>query len=433
MSVVYLDDILIMGRSLIECQENIRISSLLIQKLGFIINFQKCQLIPSQRCKYLGFWFNSEKMLIELPNDKQEKVKQLTQKFQKMNSCKIRELARFIGTVVACCPAVPYGFAHTKIFERARYLALRKNNNCFDSNMIITLELKKDFYWWEKINEKSQNSIRSPKFRLEIRSDASRSGWGAICENKRSHGFWNTRERESHINFLELTAAFFALKCFATQLQKCDILLRMDNTTAIAYINRMGGTRVKNLSNLSRSIWDWCEDRNLNIVASFIGTKENVEADFESRRLEKGTEYALADWAFRKITDTMGIPDVDLFASRTNTKCDNYVSWYCDPGCMAVDAFTISWTNFTLGYAFPPYSIIQKVLRKIEDDQATVVVVAPRWPTQPWYPLFRALMSKGPITLKPSKNLLLSSDRQPHPLWKDLTLEVGKLSGKPFN
>ena len=45
-----------------------------------------------------------------------------------------------------------------------------------------------------------------------------------------------------HINCLELLAATLAVKTFVKNLTQVSVLLRIDNTTAVAYINNMGGT-----------------------------------------------------------------------------------------------------------------------------------------------------------------------------------------------
>ena len=45
----------------------------------------------------------------------------------------------------------------------------------------------------------------------------------------------------SHINYLELLAAFFALKAFCLNCQCCTVQLQLDNSTAVTYINNMGG------------------------------------------------------------------------------------------------------------------------------------------------------------------------------------------------
>ena len=52
----------------------------------------------------------------------------------------------------------------------------------------------------------------------------------------------DTTGEELHINYLELLAAFLALKSFARQERSISILLWLDNVTAIAFLNKMGGT-----------------------------------------------------------------------------------------------------------------------------------------------------------------------------------------------
>lgn len=261
--------------------------------------------------------------------------------------------------------------------------------------------------------------------------DASLTGWGISCNDNRTHGYWSESEKIHHINYLELLAAFFGLKCFAKDLKECNILLRIDNTTAISYINRMGGVRFKKLSDLVRKIWEWCEERELFIFASYIASKDNVEADIESRRLHKDTEFELSNVAFQKIVKKFGYPDIDLFASRINAKCKDYVSWTRDPGSIAVDAFTINWNKFFF-YAFPPFILVSRVLEKIKAEGAEGIVVVPQWPAQPWFPLFLSLLESEGLIFKPQINTLLLPDREPHPLWKSLTLVAGKLSGKHF-
>lgn len=65
------------------------------------------------------------------------------------------------------------------------------------------------------------------------------------------HGFWSEMEKSLYINHLELLAAFHALKCFAGELRHIEILIRIDNTTALSYINKMGGTHVSSLNDVA--------------------------------------------------------------------------------------------------------------------------------------------------------------------------------------
>lgn len=272
--------------------------------------------------------------------------------------------------------------------------------------------------------------MRYPSFLVEIYSDASKSGWGAVCGTHKVNGSWKETERESHINYLELLAVYLGLRTFARDMANCAILLRVDNTTAISYVNRMGGIQFPHLNELSRLIWQWCEKRNIWIYASYVNTKENI-ADAESRKVfNPDTEWELSDDAFNTIVQRFGKPTIDLFASRSNAKCPNYVSWKPDPDASAVDAFTMSWRSKNF-YAFPPFSLVLKCLRKVIDDQANGILVFPYWPSQPWFPLLQSLLDSEILFLNPNKNLINPHYRDLQPLHTGLTLGAAKLSNRP--
>lgn len=191
----------------------------------------------------------------------------------------------------------------------------------------------------------------------------------------------------------------------------------------------MGGTQFERLSKIAKLIWKWCEERNLWIFASYIPSKENEVADFESRRLEPETEFELNQSAFTKICKTLGTPEIDLFASRVNTKCEKYCSWKRDPGALWVDAFTVNWSPWFF-YAFPPFTLIPKILKKIFNERARGILVVPNWPSQSWYPRCMEMFESPPIIFKPNVNMLFSSDRKPHPLWHQISLVAGISSSR---
>ena len=57
-----------------------------------------------------------------------------------------------------------------------------------------------------------------------------------------SHGMWCEKEKVLHINFLELQAALLGIQSLCHKLRHCHLRIKLDNTTAVAYINNMGGT-----------------------------------------------------------------------------------------------------------------------------------------------------------------------------------------------
>lgn len=427
MSTVYLDDFLLIGQTYDACLDNVNHTRNLLTALGFILNTDKSCFTPSRICTFLGFQIDSENFQVSLPHDKVQKILIEINKMSKLKRCKIREFARFVGLIVSCCPAIDYGWLYTKKFERLKFLSLRKDNN-YDKYMNLPEYLLPDLCWWTHAVQNSISKIKTEDYCLEIFSDASTTGWGAACGKETASGLWSEYEKSFHINFLEILAAFIGLKIFAKHLNNCSILLRIDNTTAISYINRMGGIQFPHLTDATKQLWQWCECRGLHVFASYIRSADNKTADFESRRIHPDIEWELESDVFYKIVLKFGEPEIDLFASRINKKCNKYISWHPDPDCYAVNAFTVSWTKFYF-YAFPPFSVILKTLRKIIADKSRGIMVVPFWPTQPWYPLFSKLLLSEPLIFEPHTNLIIchSSHRNIH---TKLTLVVGVLSGQ---
>ena len=103
---------------------------------------------------------------------------------------------------------------------------------------------------------------------------------------------------------------------------------------------------------------------------------------------------------FESITAYFFRPKIDLLASRLNYQVPRYVAWHPDPGAEAVDAFTLDWHSDTF-FAFPPFSLLGRVVQNIEDNRAEGILVAPNWPTQPWYPgLMRLLVHETKVAAK---------------------------------
>lgn len=430
LSTIYLDDLFLLGRTYRECLENIHMTKKLLISLGFIINEAKSNLVPSTTCKFLGFLLNSNKMQVTLPDDKKTRVKSELKNFMALKRCKIRKFAQIVGLLISICPATEYGLLYTKQLERSKFLSLNGSDD-YDKYMNISSSLLPDLQWWLKAIENSASSIKHDSYVIEIFSDASTTGWGASCNGETASGQWSETERTKHINFLELLAAFIALKIFAKQLTNCQILLRVDNSTAISYINRMGGIQFPHLTQVAKDIWQWCENRKLFIFASYIKSADNKVADFESRRVHPDIEWELSNSAYQKIIAKFGTPQIDLFASRINNKCAKYVSWNRDPDAWAINAFTINWTDYYF-YAFPPFSIILKTLRKIITDKATGIMIVPVWPSQPWYPVFTQLLVSNMIHVKANEHMISSHSRDDRKIQSNLILAAGMLSGRRY-
>lgn len=426
-SVYYLDDLLLFGNTVNECRDNVKATVCLLEGLGFIIS-SKSELEPKTRIEYLGLEFCSLSLTVSLPQRKKEKILQLCKTLLIAKLCTIQKLAEFIGSLVSACPGVKNGQLYTRHLEKEKMKALKASS--FDYSKILTLSDKaiNEITWWS-LNISNNNPIKSFQTDMIIFSDASLYGWGASMNNLHAKGKWNDTQKMLHINCLELIAVGNALKAFCSDHKNCSILLRVDNKTAISYINKLGGCRSEHLHEIAKGIIEWCNERNLFISATYIKSKDNVVADSLSRGESYNSEWMLGKTYYDIICGHFGVPEIDLFASYLNYKCKNYYSFLPDPECIGIDAFSFSWRNMH-AYAFPPFSIITKVLQKIREDEATVTLIVPNWPGQPWYPVLQKLRKSDPIFLGPNRNLLLCPySRKPHPI-KSLQLMAVSLCGK---
>ena len=319
--------------------------------------------------------------------------------------------------------------------ETEKIIGLKQNLGNFSAKVKISSLAKKHLQWWIEHAQSDSCHITRTNATLTQQTDASLLGWGAtLLGNDSTGGRWADSDKFQHINFLELKAAFFGLKALCSDVKQENILLQMDNTTAITYINNMGGSHSIVCNNLAREIWCWCLSREIWLIATHIAGVKNITADRESRNFDDRTEWKLNENVFRNITRRWGTPDIDLFASRLNFQIKPFVSWKADPEATAINAFTISWSE-TFSYIFPPFSLLGKVLQKLQEDKGKAIVIVPEWKTQTWYPMLQKLMLDQPIQLPQRKSLLLLpfNMEKTHPLLPKMRMQAWLLSGNPLD
>ena len=433
--VAYIDDTLIISRTQDDaCLAVTKVANTLLN-LGFIVHPKKSVFMPSTQIRFLGFIIDSITMQVRLPAEKIAEIAESCTMLLSEQNHTIRTVATVLGKMVATFPAVQYGKLHYRELEKEKIKALKKNNGNFDSMMSLSPQAKADILWWLHNIHTSVRDIRRNCHTKIITSDASGLGWGATDGKHEIGGRWNRiemiRAQNNEINYLEMLASFLALQAFCNNEKEMSILLRLDNTTAVAYLNNMGGTNSIACNQMAKTIWEWCRTRNIWIEASYLPGSINVIADKRSREFNDHLEYQLHPNHFQAICKQFGKPDIDLFASRLNTQLPRYVSWKPDPGAESIDAFTVHWSP-TFFYAFPPFSLILKCLRKTETEEAEGIIIVPNWPTQPWFPLLLNLLISKPLTIPTSKNtLLLPGSGKEHPLHKHLSLLACRVSGSP--
>ena len=114
--------------------------------------------------------------------------------------------------------------------------------------------------------------------------------------------------------------------------------------------------------------------------------------------LRDRTDWILNPELFNVINQQWGPLEVHLFASRFSAQLPLFYSWRPDPEVEATDAFAQDWSA-NRGYAHPPWCLITWVLFKVQAQQASLVLVAPVWPTQVWLTVLVSMLVDIPILL----------------------------------
>lgn len=433
-SLGYLDDAYLQGSDMRDCAFNVYSTVTLFQSLGFVIHPEKSEFIPSQELTFLGFVLNSVLMRVSLTPDKASSIKHACQKLLVDKQPTIRTVSRVIGLLVASFPGVMYGPLFYRHLEFDKTHALKLNLGNFDAVLTLSHESLAELRWWEQNVTESYCPILQGDPDIIIESDSSLKGWGGYVKscNTAIGGEWTPGDLDAmHINALELKAAFLALQSFCKHEQDKHVRLVMDNVTAVSYIRRMGGSKSKQCNDIAKQIWLFAMKHNLWLSSSYIKGSENTVADYNSRNFERELEWKLHPAVFHKVLTHFTITcDIDLFASRINYQLEQYVSYKPDPGAYAVDAFTLCWTKYTF-YAFPPFSVIQNVLQKVSEDQATGIIIVPFWPTQTFFPALMHMLISYPLFIGRKVNLLTlpSQPQLKHPLHHKLNLLACYVSG----
>ena len=156
-----------------------------------------------------------------------------------------------------------------------------------------------------------------------------------------------------------------------------------------------------------------------------------VETTADLRSCLDNKRWSLNQRAAKSLFDQFGKPEIDLFASRLNTKCSDCASYKPGPDAYHVNVFSLCWLNLN-SYIFLPFSIVGRVLVELAQDQVTALVIVHCWQTQSWFPQFVWLVKPGttPLLIPAHQHLLqLPGTNLKHPIWGQFSLVAVVLSG----
>ena len=431
-TVCYVDDYLVNDKAgSIEHSKNILLSTL--TNLGYFINFDKSSLQPEFHKKYIGYIVDTKKVddsvFISIPSDRIKKLKRDIRRTLNKGCVSARSLARITGQCVSMAKAV----LPAKLLLRNLYRLLQTKLSWRDS-LVLDGPSRLDLEWWlDSLSSWNGRCFRgSSKALVQVTCDASKTGYGGaiLHQNLEAQGHWDFSMEHRSSNYRELLAVLMTLKSFLPYLRHKSVQFLSDNVTTCAAIN-FQGTSVRDLDMVAREIFAIAIRNDIQIQARYLPGIQNVHSDYLSR-LSPKYEWALNPNLFAYLDELFGPHTVDRFASVLTSQCPRYNSRFLNPYTEVVDALHQSNWSTENNFVNPPFRLLPKVINHIQTSKSTATVIAPFWPSQPWFKKLSRMALCPPLKLpKPRLVCLPVQDCIPEPTrnpkW---VLYAWKVSGK---
>lgn len=381
----YLDDFLFVASSQDEALHNRKIVGDLLIRLGLSRNESKGMWDPAQVVIHLGIGVDSVKNLFFVPEDKLAILRRAAVSLLAYAKSHRRwvhhaRLESFVGLAMSLTLAL----RQVKTYTRSLYDALSARANRL-ADCRLSGQALSDLQWFADLDQ-TWNGLpivpHPPS--VVLTTDASDFGWGAFVPRvEPARGFFDASQRSKHITFKELLAVKLALGCFPEQLRQRRVHLRTDNQVVMSVVAK-GASRSRDLMPLCRDIQALCRSLDVSWLVSYIPTQENVVADALSRECDPA-DWSISARMWAQIRGQFGTALVDRFSTSVNNLCPRYNSRLRDLASLG-DAFLTSWEG-VLSWCNPPWALLARVLTKVVNERAPVILMAPYWESAPWWPL----------------------------------------------
>lgn len=423
--VVYLDDFLLADQNRQRLIDHATFTTNMMQKLGWIINFDKSVLTPTHRLEFLGITWDTELNTKSLSEPKCITLRNVLRQQMSKGSWSLKQAQSLLGRLNFATFVIRRGRLHCRSIQyHSRQLARMPPHH----QVKIPEQVQTELRWWSAALSGTMPIHNDPITHL-LTTDASDVGWGAQLGESMMTGQWTIPQQNWHVNLKELYAVHAAIQEQSHLLRNAHILVQTDNRTVVAYINKEGGTKSKKLLRLTEQLLTLLDQLNICLTAQYFPGRYNAEVDALSRQ-KPAPEWHLTDEATAIIFRKWGVPEVDVFASETAHVVEKYVSR--DPQDMAAlfhNAFCRQW-NFRLAWIFPPPNLIPQVLNHLNTAHGRYIIIAPRWIKAFWMADLKRRALELPLKIRNLPQVLIDTRTGVHPPQiQDIHLEAWLILG----
>ena len=266
----YLDDILIISESRDQAVDSTKKTTQWLEELGFVINYKKSVLCPSQKLVFLGTMIDTCDMNLSVPTSKIIKVQREARQILGKSNWPAHKLAATIGLMNSVCKAISPGMLMTRYLLANLPEVLNENANNWNTTKVkLWTTSRQELSWWtEEMENFNGRPFAQAATELTVYTDASEQGWGGICGTDSCSRSWTDSEYSASSNMRELIA-----------IQKVIQAMKEGGNNNIEYIQQL------------KDLYWTMKQLNCGIVMRHIPGKNNIFADAASCRNFKDEYY----------------------------------------------------------------------------------------------------------------------------------------------
>ena len=251
-----------------------------LQELGVETSENKI-VPPTTRLEFLGITFDSDRMVMEISEEKLTEIKQELDSWLYKTTATRRAVESLIGKLQFMAKCVKAG--RVFLSRLIQWISTMNRKGQYP----IPQEARKDIAWWGRFAHQFNGTsliwlIKEPGTDTVLQTDACLRGYGGTCGQEYFRGRFPKYMQGRNIAILEMWAVMVGLKLWAEKLKGKYFWIHVDNE-AVASVLNTGRTRETELQNALREI------------ALIAGTHQFV---LKARHIP-GVDNRIPDWLSR--------------------------------------------------------------------------------------------------------------------------------------
>ena len=185
---VYLDDWLIRADTPEQAQLHAQTTIKALQFLGWIINFEKSDLTPSQDFQFIGMQFNTRRFTVTPLPKMRVKVQSVHQHWMANPNITARDLHRLLGMLVFMASLVWPGRLRLRPVQWWAATAWCQRTGNWSDRIQVPQWVLSEVAWWSSPAVLQGLPLVTKETEVTLFTDASSSGWGAQLGSRSTHG-----------------------------------------------------------------------------------------------------------------------------------------------------------------------------------------------------------------------------------------------------